>query len=225
MGIQRSALVKSFGYRFFLINQLIPIIGLIFFHWNYFDIFLIFFIDIFLYGAIQVLKILTARKGLHDWFSFIFPKVVVSFMFSAVFIAIYVIVFGRVLSTMDTKTSKVINIDGAVFSFWAMVFNYGYYFVFGYMAKGEYKKTSLFSPVVSTFVRLFPISILLLFLILPQAKNFKGYTLNIYILSGIIIARALVDLVILKYSLKHPNTDKDGPLAPRFQSDADEISL
>lgn len=193
--------INNLELWFFLINQLIPVAGLVFLHWGAFSIFYVFFIDLLFYGAIQLLKILTAMKGMQHWYSMIVPRLGLALFYVVMFVSLYMIVFAWVLSSMDIKTAFN-NIEGINLTFWIMIINYGYYFLFGHIASGRYKTTDIYSPAVTTLVRLMPMAMLLLFLVLPQAKNFKGYNINIYVLCGIIIVRMLVDFVIMRISGK-----------------------
>lgn len=134
-----------------ILVNLIPIIGVITFNWNIYDIILLYWVENIVVGIYNIPRIATGQGSNTiegEWYS----KIIIT-MFFAVHYFIFNFVHGIFLSALVyEKTTFNLNNDykGVLAFFIALMISHGYSLITNYYMRGEYKVTipvkQMFTP-------------------------------------------------------------------------------
>lgn len=177
-----------------IFNALVPIVGILFFNWNIFSIVSLFWIEIFLWGCIGLLKILSAN-GAPGLLLKITTRIGSLLFFGILyFFGIFLLLFSFVFVEIETDTM----ISGSSGVFGAGIFIAGNYlleYIRSELLTGKWKTRLPMEVVFERIIYALPLTIMVLFVVLPLSKRFDGESIEKVIAIGIVGVKFIADVV------------------------------
>ncbi|MCB0502750.1 MAG: hypothetical protein KDD32_08695 [Bacteroidetes bacterium] len=175
-------------------NAIVPIVGVLFFDWNIFSVVSLFWIEIFLWGCIGLLKILTAN-GAPGLILKITTRIGSLLFFGVLyFFGIFLLLFSFVFVEIDTETM----LSGTTGVYGAGIFiaiNYLIEFIRSELLTGKWRTRLPMEVVFERIIYALPLTCLVLFAVLPLSKRFDGENIEKVIAIGVVAAKFIIDVV------------------------------
>lgn len=154
----------------------LPLIGVLWFHWQVFPIILVYWLENVVVGGFNVLKMLTADPDQPvEWIGklFVIPFFCVHFgLFTFVHGTLVFAFFGkgvpalaayRFASLSPRMVMAAIHATHIEYAWLALLLSHGFSFVWNYLLGGEYKRASLQQLMIQPYPRVITLHLVILF--------------------------------------------------------------
>ncbi|MCX6353221.1 MAG: DUF6498-containing protein [Bacteroidetes bacterium] len=188
----------KYDYAWVLLNALIPLAGVWFFNWSIGVIVILFVYEIFLGGCAGVVKIIMAMDGREFSFAGLLGKIIPLIAFAFFYSMLGILLSAFLIKPLDTK--HLFNSEGNfLWSIRLLTFNYIFHFISTYILTGKFKTTSAAGVIFSNAAYLFPLGIIVMFIINPFTSILHSGNINAFVITLFIIAKTGIDALIVRF--------------------------
>jgi hypothetical protein len=177
-----------------LINILVPLIGIVFLDWHIFTLVILFWWEIFCWGCVGVLKILTANAA-ETVFSWIFARFFYGLGFSILYGGLFLILFSFTFT--EFSSDSMLNTDkGLRASMLVIAINFFVEYVRSELISGRFRTRFPVEVIFERMVYALPLAALVLFVVVPLSQRFEGDDAAMIIGIGIVLSKFLMDVAL-----------------------------
>lgn len=176
------------------INIIVPLVGILFLDWHIFTLVLIFWWEIACWGAVGVLKMLSANAATNfvEWtLGRLFYAGAFAVLYGGLFLILLSFTFIRFSSEDMLSTDSGVRISLIVIGI-----NYLVEYIRSEIVTGRFRTRFPMEIIFERMVYALPLAALVLFAVLPLSEKFDGATAQKVIGIGIVLAKFIMDTVL-----------------------------
>ncbi|NVO19892.1 MAG: hypothetical protein HXX13_09330 [Bacteroidetes bacterium] len=191
---------KQHSFWWSVINGLIPIIGLVFFKWSILYILFLLCYQFFLNGVFSCIAIVMSMGRVNKFMEGIAGRIFQSIGFALFYGLVLVMFISFLIEALDTHT-LVDNFKGMGWSLKFVLLNYVINFTLGFIIGKRFVTSRPEKIMIRSSLLIIPLLfiILILMFVFPNQMSGNGSNINLFITSGFIIAKTILDMVVTHY--------------------------
>ena len=178
-----------------MVNVFVPIIGILLFNWDIFEVVYLFWIEVLLWGFVGVLQIISAKGIIGGWLNHAVNKIGSLLFYVVLYIALFTILFS--FTFIELSSDTILNGGSGIgIGLIVLTINYLINYYSSEIASKRYQTRFPMEVIFQRFIYALPLALLIVFGVVPLAKKFDGANLEKVIAIGIIIAKFVMSYCI-----------------------------
>lgn len=184
-------------YRFLwlLISLAIPVIGVLWLHWDLEGLIYLFWVEMILWGVFGLLRLLLALDG-RSFISGLLSRLFLGGAFAVLYIGLLLLVIGYSLKGLDTDAlaqSATAANRGLGLALIVLFVRFLTEFSRDYLLAETFRLQAPMEVIFETFAFALPLACVILFALVPYAEKAGGATANLAIVLGILLTKTLLE--------------------------------